>query len=310
MKNLDFNFRPAARRLLVFGFLAANSLTNSVLAQNDIKLTQQGGKVSVSIGGKEFTQYLFGTDELKGCKKPVLFPILTSGQTPITRGYPLQSRPNERVDHPHHVGSWLNYGDVNGHDFWNNSTDIGPDHKGLFGTIVHTGIVQTKSGKRRGELTVTADWLDTNGKPLLRETTTFVFSAEGEAVRLIDRTTTLTAADKEVVLKDNKEGLVAIRVARQLEHPSKQPEIFTDASGKATAVPTLDNTGVTGRYRNSEGVEGDDAWGKRARWVNLTGRIGSEDVSLVIIDHPKNTGYPTYWHARGYGLFAANPLGP
>jgi hypothetical protein len=20
-------------------------------------------------------------------------------------------------------------------------------------------------------------------------------------------------------------------------------------------------------------------------------------------------GYPTYWHARGYGLFAANPLG-
>ena len=26
-------------------------------------------------------------------------------------------------------------------------------------------------------------------------------------------------------------------------------------------------------------------------------------------DHPKNQSYPTYWHARGYGLFAANPLG-
>ena len=35
----------------------------------------------------------------------------------------------------------------------------------------------------------------------------------------------------------------------------------------------------------------------------------SETVSLTIIDHEKNVGYPTYWHARGYGLFAANPLG-
>ncbi|HKG70017.1 MAG TPA: DUF6807 family protein, partial [Segetibacter sp.] len=26
-------------------------------------------------------------------------------------------------------------------------------------------------------------------------------------------------------------------------------------------------------------------------------------------DHPKNPNYPTFWHARGYGLFAANPLG-
>ena len=31
--------------------------------------------------------------------------------------------------------------------------------------------------------------------------------------------------------------------------------------------------------------------------------------SIAILDHPQNPGYPTYWHARGYGLFAANPLG-
>ena len=28
-----------------------------------------------------------------------------------------------------------------------------------------------------------------------------------------------------------------------------------------------------------------------------------------MIDHPDNPGYPTYWHARGYGLLLANPLG-
>ena len=32
--------------------------------------------------------------------------------------------------------------------------------------------------------------------------------------------------------------------------------------------------------------------------------------AIAIFDHPKNPGYPTYWHARGYGLFAANPLAP
>jgi hypothetical protein len=41
----------------------------------------------------------------------------------------------------------------------------------------------------------------------------------------------------------------------------------------------------------------------------LTGTVDQEPIALVIFDHPKNTGYPTYWHARGYGLFAANPLG-
>jgi hypothetical protein len=32
-------------------------------------------------------------------------------------------------------------------------------------------------------------------------------------------------------------------------------------------------------------------------------------VSITIFDHKGNPDYPTFWHARGYGLFAANPLG-
>ena len=41
----------------------------------------------------------------------------------------------------------------------------------------------------------------------------------------------------------------------------------------------------------------------------MYGRMGKDSVSIVVIDHPHNPNYPTYWHARGYGLFAANPLG-
>ena len=66
---------------------------------------------------------------------------------------------------------------------------------------------------------------------------------------------------------------------------------------------------MTGHYRSSEGLEGDDVWATRADWVKLSGTIESEPISLVMIDHPANPGYPTYWHARGYGLFAANPFG-
>ncbi len=126
---------------------------------------------------------------------------------------------------------------------------------------------------------------------------------------MIARITTLTAHGQAVSFKDNKEGMLGIRVARELEHQSDKPEIFTDASGIATSVPTLNNEGVTGMYRSSAGIEGDDVWGTRGNWVNLSGEIQGEKVSLAIIDHPENPGYPTYWHARGYGLFAANTLG-
>ncbi len=110
-------------------------------------------------------------------------------------------------------------------------------------------------------------------------------------------------------LGDNKEGVLGLRVARQLEIPSNKPEVFTDASGKATAVPTLNNDGVNGDYLTSEGKTGDAAWGTRGKWCVLSGKIGADPVSIAIFDSPGNPGYPTYWHARGYGLFAANPLG-
>jgi Methane oxygenase PmoA len=112
-----------------------------------------------------------------------------------------------------------------------------------------------------------------------------------------------------VVFKDNKEGMIGMRVARQLEQPADKPEIFTDSSGKATKTAVLDNTGVTGEYLSSEGLKGDAVWGTRGRWCILTGTIGAEAITLGVLDHPSNPFAPTYWHARGYGLFAANPLG-
>jgi hypothetical protein len=263
-----------------------------------------GKRVDITVDGKPFTSYIY-PDVLM---KPVLYPLRTIKGTLITRGWPLDPRPGERVDHPHHVGMWLNYGNVNGLDFWNNSTDIPAEKKSGFGTIKHRKVNRIKSGDDEATLEVTMDWQKPDGTNLLREDTKFVFSGSGDMLT-IERITKLTALNEDVSFKDNKEGVLGIRLARELEHPSDKAEIFTDASGKPTAVAKLGNEGVTGQYRSSEGREGDDVWGTRGKWVNLNGTVGEEPVSLVILDHPSNVGYPTYWHARGYGLFAANPLG-
>ena len=283
-----------------------NTKTEKEKAQKKIQLIRNDAekKVDVMIDGELFTSYIYPTT----IKKPVLYPLKTSKETIITRGFPLDPMPGERVDHPHQVGFWLNYGDVNGIDFWGNSDSIKVERKDHYGTIVHREITKSEDGDDQAILSVKMEWNNAAGETLLEERTTFVFRAYGNE-RSIDRFTTLRAKDKKISLKDTKEGMLAIRVAKALEHPSERPQIYTDANGKPTKVAILDNEGVNGWYFNSEGDEGGDCWGKRAKWVNLTSTIGDEDISLVIMDHPSNVGYPTYWHARTYGLFSANPLG-
>ena len=261
-------------------------------------------RVNVLIDGLPFTSYIYPDD----IKKPVLYPLRTSSGTSVTRGFPLESRPGERVDHPHHVGYWFNYGDVNGLDFWNNSDAIDPAKKDGYGTIVHQEVVSTSSGDDKGELEVVMEWEGPDGETLISENTKFIFTAPDAHTRIIDRVTKLTAR-QDVSFTDNKEGMVGIRVARELEHPSDKPAVFTDAAGNPTEVEAMNNEGVSGMYRSSEGTEGEKVWGTRARWMDLTGTIDEEKIDLLMMDHPDNVGYPTYWHARGYGLFAANPLG-
>jgi Methane oxygenase PmoA len=269
-----------------------------------VTANEQARRVDISIDGQPFTSYIWPTT----LKKPVLYPLRTAKGTVVTRGFPLEQRPGERVDHPHHAGLWFNYESVNGIDFWNNSDAIKPENAPNMGTIVHQSIVSAKNGSQQGELDVECDWITFDKKVLLKEHTRYVFRG-GPGFRSVDRITTLRALGEKVDFKDEKDGLLGLRVVRALEIPSDKPEVYTDASGHATTVAKLDNTGVNGTYLTSEGKKGDAAWGTRGRWCNLSGLVGDEPVTITILDHPSNPGSPTYWHARGYGLFAANPLG-
>src|SRR6267143_1422200 len=169
-------------------------------------------RVDVTVDGKPFTSYIWPTT----LKKPTLYPIRTASGVVVTRGWPLDPRPGERVDHPHQVGLWFDHGDVNGLDFWNNSDAIAAARADKMGTILHRAVRGATSGRGEGTLDVTAEWVNSQGKPLLREDTRFVFRA-ADGLRAIDRITTLTALEGPVTFTDNKEGLIGLRVARALD---------------------------------------------------------------------------------------------
>ncbi len=278
--------------------MAAAQQNDNILVKND------AGKheVQVLINNQPFTSFLYD-DTLA---KPILFPIYAPGNIVVTRGYPLAPRTGESTDHPHHQGLWFNYESVNGLDFWNNSWAIPANKKQLYGSIKNTQVTSTKSGTK-AVLSWTADWIDINKNVLLKESTTFFFSGNKQ-LRIIDRITSLTA-QQDVAFPDTKDGLLGLRVTKELELPSNNAKQFVDVHGNITTVAPDAAKVANGNYLTSEGKQGDSAWSTRGDWCLLYGKKNNATISIAILDHPKNPGYPTYWHARGYGLFAANPLG-
>jgi hypothetical protein len=297
------------RSIAVFGLAAATLLlttsTFSATTASGVQVVADEAhrRVDITIDGQPFTSYIWPVS----LKKPVLYPLVSDEGITVTRGFPLDPQPGERVDHPHHAGLWFNYGNANGFDFWNNSDAIKPDNRAKMGTIVFNKILSTRSGSNTGELLVESTWITGENQPILDQTTRYVFSRCNHA-RTIDQVVTLKALDR-VVFNDDKEGLLGMRVAHWLESPDEKGGIFMDANGRPTKVEATATTDASGVYLTSEGIKGEAAWATRGRWCSLAGHTGHHAVTIAIFDSPKNPGYPTYWHARGYGLFAANPLG-
>ncbi|HAM09217.1 MAG: hypothetical protein A2X05_05520 [Bacteroidetes bacterium GWE2_41_25] len=259
-------------------------------------------KIDVIIGDKLFTSFFWP----ENVYKPVLYPVYTSAGTEITRGFPLNPREGESTDHAHHIGIWLNYGDVNGVDFWGNGSTGSLSPRG--GVIKHLNVEKMTDGDGEAMIISNESWVDSTGTAMLSERTGYYFSGKGSA-RIIDRITTLTAIGDTMKFKDTKEGMFGIRVARQLQLPAKEDLTLQEKQGGTTTVKAQAESDITGNYRSSEGITGEEVWGTRAKWMDLYGKIGNEAISITVYDHPDNLSYPTYWHARGYGLFSVNPMG-
>jgi hypothetical protein len=283
---------------IIVGFSVAAQI------QQPVKVVQstKENKVDILIGGKLFTSFLY-PDSLE---KPVLYPVMAASGTVVTRGFPLNPQPGDPNDHPHHIGIWFNFENVNGLDFWNNSYAIPIEKKHLYGWIKTDRILKASSGNK-GALSYHANWINQQNEVLMEETTSFEFSGTGQQ-RIIDRVTELKA-NTDVLFTDAKDGMLGIRLAHALQMPTDKDEKFTDDKGNITIVNGGTDKVANGNYVSSEGKQGNEVWSTRGRWCKVYGKMGDDSVSVVVIDHPLNPNYPTFWHARGYGLFAANPLG-
>lgn len=289
----------AASLITVIGFQGL-----SAQKAQPVKVVKAGSenKVDIFIGGKLFTSFLY-PDTLE---KPVLYPLHAANGTVVTRGFPLDPQPGDPNDHPHHIGVWFNFENVNGLDFWNNSYAIPKEKKHLYGWIKTDRIIETTGGTK-GILSYHANWTNEKNEVLAEETTRFEFSGTGNQ-RIIDRFTVLKA-DTVVLFTDAKDGMLGIRLAHALQMPTDKDQKFTDDKGNVTVVKGGTDIIANGNYVSSEGKLGDDVWSTRGTWCKVYGKMGTDSVSVAVIDHPSNPNYPTFWHARGYGLFAANPLG-
>lgn len=269
-------------------------LLNSCSSNDKIELIQHEERIDIMTDGKLITSYLHGYN----LSKPILFPLKSTSGEVITRWYPFKEIEGESNDHPHQAGLFFTYGltgpgDVNGNGFWANPHDRAPLSKEeKTPSIRQQKIIEIKEGRGKGRLVTLNHWIDRHEKPILEENRTMEFYAMEDEYK-INFTIRLTAIDTTVTFKDTKEGMFAIRVADWLAENTR---------GKLFSP--------TGQYLNAEGEKTDkEVWGKRSSWVRLEGEKDDKKVGVAIFHHPESINYPTYWHARGYGCFSANPIG-
>ncbi len=242
----------------------------------EVKLTKNENSIAVEIDGQPFTTFYYGPETMK----PYLHPLRSASGKIVTRRWPQEQIPGETKDHPHHTGLWFTHGDVNGLDFWANLKK-GPKT----GEVRLDKISKVKSGGKSGVIEADFNWVNPEGKTIMKEHRVMTFYSDPKN-REIDLDLTLKAVEP-IKFGDTKEGTFAIRLA--------------DA---------LAEKGGTGTMTSSaKGVKMKAIWGKPAAWVDYAGTVEGEPLGVAIFDHPANPRHPSTWHARDYGLFAANIFG-
>lgn len=284
----------SALRSSLFVFIALSVAGRSDVGAAEITLEKRDQAIhgiAVLSDGKLFADYVIGNSP-----KPVVWPIVGPTGKEMTRAYSMKWVAGEKTDHPHQRSFWFTHGDVNGVDFWAETpgngepiADAKPGHPAFkgHGSIVHREYLKSEVVDGAAVISTRNDWVGPTGKKVLEDERTLVFRDLGEA-RTIDFNITLKATAGDVLFGETKEGSFGVRIPTEMD---------------------VDHKPHGGKIINSDGVTDKDAWGKRAAWVDYSGMVGGEHLGIAILNHPSSDRFPTRWHVRTYGLFAANPFG-
>jgi len=256
--------------------LAAGWSGNMLIKQTEgcccgaAKAVEKDNYVEIHLNDRLFTEYHFPGD---GVLKPYLAPVIGPYGDEVTR--PIDPSITE---HSHHKGVFIAHGSVCGEEIWN-------EPNGECGSCEQKG-VSVYDGGVFVKVLALLTWKDRNGKPLMDETRSYWIYSMPEEARVIDLKLQLKAAYGEVELGQTKEaGFLGIRV-----HP--------DMNG---------NAGKGGVMENAYGAVSEaECWSKKAHWCDYHGIVNGNRVGIAAFDNPQNLRFPTRWHIRDYGLFAAN----
>ncbi len=267
-------------QLGAIGWIFSGSLTSAT-----VELKPAQNQIDVSIDGNAFTTYYFSPE----IAKPYLMPLRTTSGDIITRGFPVgndvSGQPQGRAFEPHQRPLYFGHGDIDGLDFWQEPIfdKYYRDHSHqAYGHMSLKGAAEVRQQQRSIVARFTLN--DPNNRVIGEETQSFTFHGDTHT-RVVDCMFVLYATAGPLDIGDTKEGTFGIRLAPELSAP-------------------LDH------MINSNGAEGEKAiWGKPADWVDYSGTMAGKSVGIAVFDHPKSFRHPTTWHARAYGLLAANPFG-
>ena len=259
----------------VFLLVTLMLLVSRQFAVAEITVEKSKKGAIVKADGKPFAEYL----TLSG-HQPAVWPIIGPTGKAMTRSYPAGPLlEGEMNDHPHHHSLWFTHGDVNGHDFWTNHEQSRQNTE-----IKHREFVALEGGET-GKIVTRNDWLS-DGTKVCEDERTLIFG-EDESGRYIDFLVTISATEGDLKFGDTKEGSFGVRTNAPLTVDSKQGAHIV----------------------NNRGQEDAKAWGMFADWIDDFGPVDGEVVGIAMFNHPDNYQHPTRWHARTYGLLAANPFG-
>jgi len=262
------------RSLVCLLLLLSASVIWRTPARAEVGVKKTDTTVEVTIDGKPFTTYIYNSGF-----KPILWPVIGPTGKEMTRAWPMrEGNPDEKTDHVHQKSFWFDHGNVNGVDFWAETAKVQ-------GKQVQTELVKAEGGKI-GTIVTKNDWVGPDGAKIVSDERTLRFGGD-EKTRWIDFDVVVTALADEVTFGDTKEGAFGLRIAESMRTDRK--------------------TG--GQIITSEGLTDADAWGKPAAWVDYHGPNQGETLGIAILNHPSSFRYPSHWHVRTYGLFAANPWG-
>ena len=247
------------------------TLSAGEVGSGGVVFSECDNAIDVTVDGRAFTTFRYGTDGFR----PYFFPVLGPGGSPVTRG----ETSDNSSDHVHHRSLYVAYGEVNDVDVWAEGENSG--------RVVHQSFTDKSGGAAVGKIYTENDWVNKAGEKLMSDRQNFRIYNTPDTGTIIDLDLTFIASARDVYFGDTKEGgIISVRV---------NPSMNASDGGKIENAYGGTNEGET--------------WGKRAQWCDYSGIVEGTPVGIAVFDHISNPRYPTYWHVRNYGLMTTNIFG-